>query len=105
MCVTGDANKELTGGKSPMTRIDRIRATLEAQFAPVALAVIDESGAHAGHSGARPGEVTHVRVRMTSAAFAGASRVARQRAVNAALAAEFDAGLHALALELDAPPA
>lgn len=105
MCVTGGANKELTGGKSPEDRIARIEAALVAQFAPVAVAVIDESGAHAGHSGARPGEVTHVRVRMTSAAFAGLSRVGRQRAVNAALADEFARGLHALALELDAPPA
>lgn len=105
MCVTGDANKELTGGKSPAARIERIEAALTAQFAPLTLTVIDESSAHAGHSGARPGEVTHVRVRMTSAVFAGLSRVARQRAVNAALATEFAQGLHALALELDTPPA
>ncbi len=105
MCVTGDANKELTEVNSTKTRIERMTETLTAQFAPLALAVIDESGAHAGHGGARPGEVTHVRVRMTSAAFAGQSRVARQRAVNAALAAEFALGLHALALELDAPGA
>lgn len=105
MCVTDDANKELTGEKSPAARIARIDAALRAQFAPLALAVIDESGAHAGHSGAQPGEVTHVRVRMTSGAFSGQSRVARQRAVNAALAAEFAQGLHALALELDAPGA
>lgn len=63
----------------------------------------DESALHAGHAGAAPGGETHYRIRMTSAAFAGQSRIARHRAVNAALKAEFEAGLHALALELDAP--
>jgi len=101
--VTDDADKELTRAKSAPNRIARIRVALEAQFAPSFLDVIDESGLHAGHSGAAPGETTHVRVRMTSAAFAGQTRVARQRAVNAALAAEFAAGLHALALDLAAP--
>ncbi len=101
--MTEGANKELTGANSTPPRIERIRATLTAHFAPLALEVIDESGRHAGHAGARPGEVTHVRVRMTSAAFAGQSRVARQRAVHAALAGEFATGLHALALGLDAP--
>ncbi|MES1203681.1 MAG: BolA family protein, partial [Pseudomonadota bacterium] len=39
----------------------------------------------------------------TAAAFAGLSRVARQRAVNEAVREEFASGLHALALELKAP--
>jgi BolA protein len=105
MCVTDPANKELTGEKSTPTRVDRIRAALDLRFTPLSLEVIDESDRHAGHAGAVVGEVTHVRVRMTSAVFAGLSRVARQRAVNEALAAEFAAGLHALALELAAPEA
>lgn len=105
MCVTDPANKELTGEKSTPTRVDRICAALGQRFTPLALEVIDESNRHAGHAGAAVGEVTHVRVRMTSAAFAGLSRVARQRAVNEALAAEFAGGLHALALELAAPEA
>jgi len=105
MCVTDRANKELTGEKSTSTRIERIRATLAQRFAPDALEIIDESGLHAGHSGSRPGEITHLRIRLRAAAFAGLSRVARQRAVNEALASEFAQGLHALALELSAPEA
>jgi BolA protein len=37
-------------------------------------------------------------VRIVSAAFAGKSRIERQRMVNAVLADEFAAGLHALSL-------
>jgi len=78
---------------------ESIRARLEAAFGPTALEVIDESGQHAGHGGWREGQTTHVRVRIASPAFAGLSRVAIHRAVNAALAEELAAGLHALAIE------
>ena len=86
-----------------MSRAERIRTVLEARFQPTALEVIDESGLHAGHAGARAEGQTHYRVRMTSAAFTGRPAVARHRAVNAALAPEFETGLHALALELSPP--
>jgi BolA family transcriptional regulator, general stress-responsive regulator len=85
-----------------MTTCDTIEARLKAAFAPASLAVIDESDQHAGHGGHRPGFTTHVRIRMTSAAFAGKSRVDIHRAVNALLAEEFAAGLHALAIEAKA---
>lgn len=84
----------------PLTRVERIEAALRAAFAPESVEVIDESGLHAGHAGARPEGETHVRVRMRAASLAGLSRVARQRAVNDVLAPEFAAGLHALALEV-----
>ncbi len=86
-----------------MNRSERIAATLAAAFAPVSLRVIDDSAQHAGHGGARPGGETHYTVEMVSAAFVGQSRVARSRAVNAALQPEFDSGLHALSLRLEAP--
>ncbi len=76
----------------------RLRAKLEAAFAPEILAIEDESARHAGHSGAREGGESHFRVRIVSAAFKGLGRVERQRLVYAAVAAEIDAGLHALAL-------
>jgi BolA protein len=93
----------LTSGQIGASRVERIRKTLESAFSPLALTIEDESVRHAGHAGARPGGETHIRVQMASAAFAGLSRVARQRMVNAALQREFDTGLHALALELKAP--
>ena len=86
-----------------MNRSQRIAAALDAAFAPLSLRVVDDSARHAGHAGAQPGGETHYTVEMVSAVFAGQSRLARSRAVNAALQPEFDTGLHALSLRLDAP--
>lgn len=85
------------------TRADRIRTALEAAFAPARVTVDDDSHRHAGHAGARPEGETHYTVAVISAVFAGQSRVARSRAVHAALAAEFAGGMHALALRLATP--
>lgn len=80
----------------------RIETKLRAAFEPVALEVIDESEQHRGHGGWREGGETHFRVRMTSAAFVGQSRVAMQRAVNQCLEEELATTVHALAMELKA---
>jgi len=88
---------------STTSRAARIEARLTAAFAPLQLAVTDDSARHAGHSGAQPGGQTHYSVLLVSAAFRGQSRVARSRAVHAALAEEFAGGLHALALTLRSP--
>lgn len=85
------------------SRAERIRALMTSRFAPQAMELTDDSALHAGHAGARPGGETHYTLAMTSAAFAGLNRVARSRLVNEALAGEFQAGLHALALKLRAP--
>lgn len=87
-----------------MTLKSRIESRLSKALAPERLDVVNESHLHAGH---RPeftgaGE-THMRVRIVSAAFAGMSRLARHRAINDLLKDEFDAGLHALAVEAAAP--
>lgn len=95
--MTDAANKELTSRK------ERIAASLTASFQPIDLDVIDESHRHAGHAGARPEGETHFRVRIVARAFAGQTRVARHRAVTAALASEFDSGLHALSIDAQAP--
>ena len=81
----------------------RIEQKLRAAFAPAELEVIDESHHHAGHAGWREEGETHFRVRMVSSAFAGQSRVNRQRAVNRCLADELGGSVHALAMELSAP--
>ena len=87
-----------------MTVKDRISALLADGLRPEALAVIDESHQHAGHMGSRAGGETHFRVRLTSAAFAGKSRVDRHRMINALLAGELaPGGVHALAIEARAP--
>ncbi len=86
------------------TRAERIREALERGFAPVTLEVVDESARHAGHAGNPDGRgETHYAVSLVSPAFAGMGRVARSRAVHAALAGEFAGGLHALSLTLRTP--
>ena len=80
-------------------------------FAPERLAIVNESHLHAGHHHEDRGhhEVydgtgeTHFRIRIVSPAFSGMSRIERHRAVNALLADELKAGLHALAIEPAAP--
>ena len=85
------------------SRAERIADRLTSLFSPAVLEVADESARHAGHAGARPGGETHYAVLLVAAAFQGQGRVARARAVHAALAEEFAAGLHALALTLRTP--
>jgi BolA protein len=82
---------------------ERIAARLKASLDPVSLEVIDDSGKHAGHSGAKPGGETHYSLAVVSAAFAGKSRVQRHRLVYDALAAEIADGVHALAIDARAP--
>ena len=78
-----------------------LRESLQNAFAPDTLEVIDESRDHAGHAGANgTGFGTHFRVRIGGAAFAGKSRVAQHRLVYDALQKFTDAGLHALAIEI-----
>ena len=84
-------------------RRDRMAVLLRQHFTPELLQIDDESARHAGHAGAAPGGDTHYRVLMVAAAFRGQPRLARSRAVHAALAAEFATGLHALALTLRTP--
>ena len=85
------------------SRAERIQATLTQAFAPAEVQVQDDSHLHAGHAGAAPGGETHYSVRVVSPAFAGMGRLARSRAVHAALDGEFAGGLHALSLKLGAP--
>jgi BolA protein len=80
-----------------------IEAKLRAALKPTHLVVIDESGLHAGHAGARAGGESHFRVEIEAAGFVGLSRVERQRRVHAILAAELTGPIHALSLALTAP--
>jgi BolA protein len=82
---------------------DVITEKLRNAFAPESLRVEDESDNHVGHAGHRPGGQTHYRVYIVSDAFRGKSRVERHRMINAALAAELAAGVHALAIHAAAP--
>jgi BolA protein len=81
------------------TRTERLRAALAGAFSPTELDIVDESHLHHGHAGAAPGGETHYAVKIRSAAFAGLSRLAKHRAINEALKAEFATGLHALHID------
>lgn len=87
------------------SRAERIKATLDSVFYPILLDIKDESHRHARHAARQdlPAGETHYRLELVSTAFAGQSRVARQRAVNEALATEFSSGLHALSMTLRTP--
>lgn len=82
---------------------ERMESKLTAAFAPVHLAIIDESHRHAGHGGAHPEGETHFRVEIVSKAFAGLSRVDRQRRVYDVLKAELAERVHALSLAIATP--
>ena len=82
---------------------DAIHDKLTSAFAPSRLEIEDDSARHHGHAGARPEGETHFNVLIESAAFAGASKVARQRMVYRALADELTGPLHALSVKPLAP--
>lgn len=86
-----------------MSRTEEIKRRLDAAFKPQLIEVVDESEQHRGHAGFQEGGESHFRVRLRAASFAGQSRIARHRAVHAALGSELMTAIHALALELDLP--
>ncbi|KUJ76818.1 BolA family transcriptional regulator [Ruegeria marisrubri] len=83
-----------------MSLTEEIRARLQAAFDPRELEVVDDSERHRGHAGYREGGESHFNVRIRAAAFEGKSRVARHRAVHAALG-DIVERIHALALDID----
>jgi len=91
------------GSSEPGPVAQAIRAKLERAFAPAQLSILDESHLHAGHAGHDKRGETHFAVAMQSPAFAGKSRVERQRLVYAVLDTELKERVHALRLSLLAP--
>ena len=88
----------LTG---PVAR--EIDQRLRAALAPTRLEVINDSEMHRGHAGHDGSGESHFTVEIEAAAFAGMSRVARQRAVNHALGDLMVERVHALAIRARAP--
>ncbi len=77
-------------------------------FDPVSIELDDDSWRHAGHHheggmDAKPGGESHFNLTLVSKAFEGQGRVARQRAVNAALAEEMAGPVHALSIKALTP--
>lgn len=83
---------------------DKIETRLRAALAPTALAISDDSDQHRGHAGHSGSGESHFTVEVTAPGFAGQSRVARQRAVYAALGDLVAPDrIHALVIKAHAP--
>ena len=80
-----------------------IEQLLTAALAPTRLAVINDSASHHGHSGDDGSGESHFTVEIESTAFAGISRLDRQRMVNRALGDIPGQRVHALAVKASAP--
>ena len=99
----GETAKTTQGGATSASAptAEAVEAALRSAFAPTALVVVDDSHLHAGHAGAREGR--HFTVRIRSHRFTGLPRVARHRLVYDALAVWMPRGIHALAIDAQAP--
>ena len=80
-----------------------IKQRLVAALAPTQLELDDQSASHIGHAGHDGRGESHFALVIESAAFTGLSRVARQRAVYAALGELMDDRVHALTIRALAP--
>ena len=76
---------------------------LTASLSPTRLELVDESEKHRGHAGHDPRGESHFALTIESAAFAGQSRVQRQRAVYSALGELMEDRVHALSIRAMAP--
>ena len=84
-----------------MSRAAEIERRLAEALQPTELLVRDDSESHRGHAGFQEGGESHFHVRVRAQGFAGQSRIARHRAVHAALGPELVSAMHALSLDLD----
>lgn len=83
---------------TPTVYTERMRRKLSDGLSPTRLDIEDQSDRHIGHGGAHPEGETHFHVTVVAEAFAGKSRVERQRMVYALLQDEMAERVHALAL-------
>jgi BolA family transcriptional regulator, general stress-responsive regulator len=76
---------------------------LTTAFAPARLEVINDSAAHHGHAGDDGSGESHFTLVIEAEAFAGTSRLERQRMVNRALGDIPGTRVHAIAIRAYAP--
>lgn len=87
------------------TLAEEMRARLTEAFAPTRLEIVNDSAKHRGHSGDDGSGESHFTIVIEARAFAGQTRLARQRAVIAALGDIVGRRVHAVAIKAEAPPA
>jgi BolA protein len=76
---------------------------LGSALSPTKIDLNDDSEAHFGHGGYNPSGESHFSLRIESPAFAGRSRVERQRMIYSALGELMDSRVHALSIRATAP--
>jgi BolA protein len=78
---------------------DEIEDRLTRAFQPSELQVVNDSHRHAGHSGDDGSGASHFAVRIRAVSLAAMPRIARHRAVHAALG-DLNQRVHAIALDI-----
>ncbi len=73
-----------------------------AALEPQSIDLLDETGKHAGHAGARAGG-NHFRLTIVSPRFSGKDQIARHRMIYAALGSLMQREIHALAIQALTP--
>ena len=76
---------------------------LNSALASARIELVDDSEQHRGHGGYNPAGESHFTLRIESPAFAGKSRVERQRMVHNALGDLLDERVHALSIQARGP--
>ena len=76
-----------------------IIAKIQAELPDATITLINDSHRHAGHSGDNGSGVSHLRLSISSAGFAGLNAVARHRLIYGLLQEELAGPLHALQLD------
>jgi BolA protein len=88
-----------------MSVAEEMHALLTEAFAPARLAIINDSAKHSGHMGDDGSGESHFTIEIDAAAFADMNRLARQRAVIAALGDIVGQRVHAVAIKASVPEA
>jgi BolA protein len=78
-------------------------ARLNSALSPTRIQLVDDSQAHRGHGGYNPAGESHFSLTIESPAFAGKSRVERQRMVYSALGDLMVERVHALSIKATTP--
>ncbi len=92
--------REIEEGRSKIMSIEaEIRNALGA-LAPETLEVINESALHSGHAGDDGSGESHWRIVIKAASLDPMSRIARHRAIHAALGKDIIGRIHALAIDI-----
>ncbi|NUT01337.1 MAG: BolA family transcriptional regulator [Sphingomonas sp.] len=76
---------------------------LNSALSPTRIRLTDDSEQHRGHGGYNPAGESHFTIEIESAAFAGKSRVERQRMIYRALGDLMRERVHALSIRAAAP--